>query len=91
MHALWLVDLANHIFLHGPLIQGLFDLKSSSSIWTQRYKKCMNNFVFLIRAEIYKTEFFSTRISGPRASPLGLKSEPKKNRSATYSTDLELG
>ena len=61
MDALWLVDLANHIFLHGPLI-----------------KKYMNNFFFLIRAEIYKTEFFSTRISGPRASPLGLKSEPKK-------------
>ena len=51
----------------------------------------MNNFVFLIRAEIYKTEFFSTRISGPRASPLGLKSEPKKNRSSTYRMDLELG
>lgn len=77
MHALWLVKFANRISLYGPLIQGLFDFKSFPSIWTQRDKK--NVFVFLIRAEIYRTEFFSTRISGPRASPLDLKSEPKKS------------
>lgn len=63
------VAMIGHSEIQPTKFKSLFELKSSTSVWTQRYDKNLSNFVFSVRSVSYYIWYlvFSARIYVPNA------------------------